>query len=350
MNINKSTWRNRAAGAGFSISSATLAVVLAACPAWALDPAAAPPPMSQVGEPLSAPTFSPLAQPAVRPAGKAQGDVIQAGEDAAARLTAPVMINGQGPFSFIVDTGAQRSVLADDLAARLSLAPGDPIRVHGVAGQVIAAGARVARLEVGTRALVDVDLPLLSRHDIGADGVLGIDALQGQTVLLDFVHSKIFVRASTPEHHASDEIVVRAKSRFGQLILVDSSFANDPVLVVIDTGAEASIANLSLQTLIERRHQESIGMTDIVSVTGQKTKGDWRVTPEFRVGGVNISNLPVIFSDLHSFKIWKLDDQPSMLLGMDVLRQFSTVEIDFLRREVRFHVPSTGLPAARVGA
>jgi hypothetical protein len=37
---------------------------------------------------------------------------LDASLDADDRLTIPVMINGQGPFQFIVDTGADRSVLS----------------------------------------------------------------------------------------------------------------------------------------------------------------------------------------------------------------------------------------------
>jgi predicted aspartyl protease len=40
------------------------------------------------------------------------------------RMTVEVFINGQGPFNFVVDTGADRSALSTTLAARLGLEPG----------------------------------------------------------------------------------------------------------------------------------------------------------------------------------------------------------------------------------
>jgi predicted aspartyl protease len=297
-----------------------------------------------------------FAQLAAKPDGAAppaaKPDVIQGADDPADRLTAPVTINGMGPYSFVVDTGAERSVLSVELAAQLGLPGGDPILVHGVAGQVVAVSAQVERMTVGARTVQALTLPLLARRDIGADGVLGIDALQGQLVLLDFPRRQIVVQASTPRRRTSpDEIVVRAKSRFGQLILVDSSFNDKPVLVVVDTGAEVSVANAALRRLfaISSRVEGQAGKADIFSVTGQQTTGDWKMAPRLKVGGMIISNLPVVFSDLHSFTVWRLDQQPSMLLGMDILRQFETVEIDFLHREIRFRVPRTPPPPVRLG-
>ncbi|MGH1557988.1 aspartyl protease family protein [Caulobacter segnis] len=39
--------------------------------------------------------------------------------DDAKRLTVKALINGQGPFAFLVDTGANSSVIASELAAQL---------------------------------------------------------------------------------------------------------------------------------------------------------------------------------------------------------------------------------------
>ena len=49
-------------------------------------------------------------------------------------MTVPVTIAGAGPFAFVVDTGAQRTVIARELAATLGLAPGRIVRVTGMTG------------------------------------------------------------------------------------------------------------------------------------------------------------------------------------------------------------------------
>ncbi len=71
-------------------------------------------------------------------------------------------------------------------------------------------------------------------------------------------------------------------------------------------------------------------------VTGQTTTGDWATAPAVRVGGFTLQHLPVVFSELHSFDRWRLQEQPALLLGMDALRKFDRVQIDFARRQVRF--------------
>ncbi|PNB35292.1 hypothetical protein C1X73_38035, partial [Pseudomonas sp. FW305-130] len=50
------------------------------------------------------------------------------------RLSVPVMIGQNGPFRFIVDTGAERTVIARDLATTLALAPGKRVRISAMAG------------------------------------------------------------------------------------------------------------------------------------------------------------------------------------------------------------------------
>ena len=50
-------------------------------------------------------------------------DVIALGRDLHDRMTVPVKVVEQGPFEFLIDTGAQNTVLSKSLAARLSLAP-----------------------------------------------------------------------------------------------------------------------------------------------------------------------------------------------------------------------------------
>ena len=48
-------------------------------------------------------------------------DEVATGLDRSLRMTVPVMINGQGPFDFVVDTGADRTVISEELAKQLSL-------------------------------------------------------------------------------------------------------------------------------------------------------------------------------------------------------------------------------------
>ena len=60
------------------------------------------------------------------------------------------------------------------------------------------------------------------------------------------------------------------------------------------------------------------------------------------LGGVKVAHMPIAFADLHTFAEFDLNDQPAMLLGMDMLRHFERVSVDFGRKEVSFKIPSDG--------
>ena len=46
-------------------------------------------------------------------------------EDLTQRMTVPVSIDGRGPYGFIIDTGAERTVISRELAETLGLGPGN---------------------------------------------------------------------------------------------------------------------------------------------------------------------------------------------------------------------------------
>ena len=68
----------------------------------------------------------PSSEPALAAAD--QAETLGLTEDHSARMTVPVSIGGQGPFDFIVDTGAERTVISSELAARSIWRPGRPRR------------------------------------------------------------------------------------------------------------------------------------------------------------------------------------------------------------------------------
>ena len=58
-----------------------------------------------------------------------------------------------------------------------------------------------------------------------------------------------------------------------------------------------------------------------------------------RLGGLGVTNLLIAFAPLHVFALWDMVARPSMLVGVDVMRQFEDIVLDFGRREVLFWPP-----------
>ena len=268
-------------------------------------------------------------------------------QDQADRMTVPVMLDGRGPYAFIVDSASDRTVVSDSVAQALGLPSAGAVMVDSATGQGPADSVRVGRLQVGAREVRNVRAPVFRRGDVGGDGLLGIDALAGQDIVMDFRAKRMAILAS-PRREEPGDIVVTAKSRYGQLVLVDASMDGVDLYVVIDTGAEVSIANSRLRALADRRPRapgvQGVFGGQVVSVSGVAADAQFDTLPRVRVGGVILSNLQVAYADVYAFQRFGLQSRPAMLLGMDVLRHFDRVSVDFKARQVRFLLPSDNPP------
>lgn len=266
-------------------------------------------------------------------------DVVAIRKDQWSRMTVPVKVVAQGPFRFLIDTGSQNTVLSTDLAQRLSLVPNRKARLVSVAGTQIVDTVEIDQIDLGRRSYYGLTAPLLESQHMGADGILGLDSLQDQRVLVDFKKNLMAIDdAKNLGGNRGFEIVVEARRRSGQLIMADARLEGIKVQVVIDTGAETSIGNLALQSaLSKKRKGETI---ELLSVTGHQVNADLGYSRWLEIGDVRFNNVAIAFTDAPAFKALKLDGRPSLLLGMRDLRSLDRLAIDFATRRILFDVPS----------
>src|SRR5688572_21470543 len=78
-------------------------------------------------------------------------DVIGFGVDPTSRMTVAVNIGGSGPYPFIVDTGAQRTVISKELARRLRLGKGPTAELHSTSGRQNVQTFVIPSLEINAR-------------------------------------------------------------------------------------------------------------------------------------------------------------------------------------------------------
>lgn len=269
-------------------------------------------------------------------------ELIQGANDLSTRLTVPVTINGAGPYNFVVDTAAERTVISRQLASRLALGAGKSVTVLSVSGynQIDTAIVQLLQLTAGRNRLSGLEAPMMEEADLGASGLLGIDSLKSKRVVMDFKARRMTIVDSINGGHDSDEIVVTARSKFGQLILVDASANGMKVNVIIDTGSQVSIGNPALRTKLEKRGQLGvITPISILSVTGGRTPADYTSIAHVRLGTITVDTMPVAFADAEIFHRLGLSQKPAILLGMDVLRGFDRVSVDYANHTVRFILP-----------
>ena len=86
------------------------------------------------------------------------------------------------------------------------------------------------------------------------------------------------------------------------------------------------------------------------SVTGEKIYGDYMMVRDLSIGGIGLSNLAIVFTDAHTFKQLGLDNKPALLLGMNAIRAFKKVSIDFANRKFRVVLPEHSAIETRVAS
>ena len=265
-------------------------------------------------------------------------DIVAIGTDRHDRMTVPVRIGASGPYNFLIDTGAQNTVLSKALAAQLSLVSTRKARLVGIAGTEIVDTVDIDEIGLGRRSYYSLLAPLLDQAHIGADGIVGLDTLQGQRVLLDFKRRLITIDdAKNLGGNRGFDIIVTARRRSGQLIMADAVIDGVATDVVIDTGAETSIGNPALQRAMARRRGQ--GTSILTSVTGQQIEAQMGIGRKLVVGNMTINNFLIAYADAPAFGALDLDKRPALLLGMRDLRTFDRVAIDFATRKVLFDLP-----------
>ncbi len=291
---------------------------------------------------IAAVLFLSAALPQAHTAASAQDaaatDVVTTRDDAHERLTVPVRIGAQGSFRFLLDTGAQNTVVSSALAARLALPGGADVMLLGVAGTLQVRSVHLDEIGLGRRSYYGLIAPVLQAQDIGADGIIGLDSLQGQRVVIDFRRNLIAI--DDPKNISRDngfEIVVRARRRSGQLIMTDAHIDGVRVDVIVDTGADATIGNRALQRALGK--PATLAQTTLSSVTGQEMTADIGHVRELNLQGLRISNVLLAFADSPPFAHLGLDRKPAILLGMREMRLFKRVAIDFASRKILFDLP-----------
>lgn len=269
----------------------------------------------------------------------AQTDQVALTDDRYRRLTVPVTIQGQGPFRFMIDTGAQATVITRTLADRLGLADRRTATLVGMASRRQTEIVGIADLQLGSRNFYIQTAPLVEAvHIGGADGILGLDSLQDQRVLFDFEQASLHV--ADAEERASNrgfDIVVKAREKLGQLIITEAELDGVRVAVVVDTGAQGSVGNMALAQRLRRA--QAMGQTSLTDVNGQDLVGDVRLAGQLSLQSAQLRNFPVMFAHSPTFTALGLADRPALILGMAELRLFRRVAIDFRTRRVLFDLP-----------
>ena len=260
--------------------------------------------------------------------------------DTARRLTVQAYVNTFGPFDFLVDTGANSSVIATELAFQLGLPRGAESRLHSIAGTQTVATTRVARLAVGRRVRSDLVVSVLPREQLRMDGVLGLEWLARASLLLDFRQRRMTVGEALPVPDVRT-VIVKSKLLRSGLTLIDALMPLQRLVAFVDSGSTTTVGNLAMLEAAKKNNAliGELRATELRSVTGQVLAGRAGTLSRLTLGGMTLRNIPLVFGPIHTFDYWGFREQPAIVIGVDILQRFDRVSMDFKRNEVRFRVP-----------
>jgi hypothetical protein len=263
--------------------------------------------------------------------------------DRIGRVMTHVMVNGKGPFRFVIDTGASRSTLAPHLAKALNLVPsvGRNVMLNGVTGAAEVFTVAVDSIEIGALRFEKQNLPVIFTSIMGnADGILGVAGFQDQRIDVDFKRDRVSVLTSNGKRPHYSMVTARAERNDNGLMIVDIRVGRRiKAKAVIDTGAERTLGNLALQREMNknRRKKREIVSAVVHGATPDIADGDVQEIKEATMGDMTLTNMEVIFADFHVFKLWGLNEQPAMLIGMDMIGVLDRLVIDYRRNEVSMY-------------
>ncbi len=266
-------------------------------------------------------------------------------KDTAGRAVALIDINGQGPFRFILDTGANRSVLSQALATRLGLSQSGVGLVHSVDSAELAMLVNVESLSFGTLHLSDGETPVLDGPMLdGEHGLLGMDGMAGRVLHVDFTKNCVGIYEHAAPMSMKGWMSVPARTRFGSLLMVQGEIMGVRVNVLLDTGSVISLANEHFRQAMLAVGAHSIEYHNGHAFTfGRPIVFARRVwTPRLFLGHTVVGSVNAYIGDFHIFDTWGLQDEPTLLIGMDVLAHAREMAIDYENGVVHFRKQPRG--------
>ena len=265
--------------------------------------------------------------------------------DRIGRIWAPVKINGKGPFRLVLDTGASHSAITPYIVNRLNAnnsAETISVILHGVTGTAIVPALKAKSMEVGDLLIEPTTLPVVADAFGGAQGVLGREGLMDKRIFADFGADKLTIARSHGQHAPRGYKVVPLKLTQAGLLATDVYIGSVRCRAIIDTGAQQTVGNLALRDALMRRPPRDSVEEDIIGVTLDLQHGMYARVPPMTLGTMQLRNVHVAFGDMPLFEHWKFQNEPTLLIGMDVLGLFDQLVIDYKMREMQIRMRDQG--------
>ena len=140
---------------------------------------------------------------------------------------------------------------------------------------------------------------------------------------------------------------VRLSLLVGAVVLLGVSRGVPALLVVGSVVLMIFLHELGHYIAAKRAGMKEFGAVTFSGASGIAMSGELIFTPLVDMGGLQVANIPLVIADAHVFDVWRLKNEPALLVGMDVLGQARAMAIDYRRGEMELVLDPANATAAR---
>jgi predicted aspartyl protease len=246
--------------------------------------------------------------------------------------TTPVVINGVGPFEFIVDTAASAATVTSALTSELGLLPeSGKARVQGGGGVESADFYMLNSLVVAGLETRGQPAAMLDRvqREYSAFGVVGADVLSKGVLALDLPKGQIsFGRpGDIGDARGPGWTSIPIKLNDVDFALLPMEIEGKRVTAVLDTGARRSVVNWAFakKLRLSPGSERVVRAEAVEGATAQTTEAHAIEATLIEAGDLEWEQRELTIADLSVFEALGLDNKPAMILGLDLLRELRVV-------------------------
>jgi predicted aspartyl protease len=246
------------------------------------------------------------------------------------RPTAKVMINGAGPFQFMVDTGSTTTVIAARHQEAMGAVVVGEALVAGTTGTAVMPIAELARVQTGVVTKDNLRVAVLTDAGLAqADGILGADVFAGRKLIFNIKEKIVRIEPSTRQTRIAPRGNMRVRN--GLLAEVEGRVGNVSARLMLDTGAQNCIANMPLSDALQKAHPRLMRVDNVrvYGVTGHKLVGQFIALPKVNLKAFQVTDAGCVAAAAPIFDLWELNNEPAMIVGVDLLSRLDSFSIDY---------------------
>jgi hypothetical protein len=205
-----------------------------------------------------------------------------------APVYADVFIGAKGPYRFLVDTGAQTSLIDEKLAAGLKLQPQYRVEIVTQHSSRSSPALKMRDLRIGDKRLAETelvfqDLENVRRSGIPIRGLLGISALAGHSFTITPKDARLELDPSRPEGEAVPYYLLEGR------IALKARMGSEDLFLALDSGGHHVVLFRTPAAMAKTKPVNGIlgtleGARSVVPTT-------WTEPMSFS-GGIRVKTLP----------------------------------------------------------